>query len=56
MNRFSVRPGTAQKQDLVILQPDDLTALDPHGATYARDSRVAFYLFDTLVDPCRRPS
>jgi ABC-type transport system substrate-binding protein len=40
---------TTQKRDLVILQPDDLTALDHHGATYASDSRVAFNLFDTLV-------
>jgi peptide/nickel transport system substrate-binding protein len=52
LSRSAARGATAdttQKRDLVILQPDDLTALDPHGATYTSDTRVAFNLFDTLV-------
>ena len=40
---------TTQKRDLVILQPSDLTGLDPHGGIYASDCRVSYNLFDTLV-------
>ena len=40
---------TTQKRELVVLQWSDLTALDPHAATYMADCRVVSNLFDTLV-------
>ena len=42
-------PDTTQKRELVVLQWSDLTALDPHAATYMTDCRVVYNLFDTLV-------
>ena len=51
---------TTQKRDLVVLQWSDLTALDPHGASYTTDCRVVSNIFDTLVrrhpDGTLRPS
>ncbi len=38
-----------QKRELVVLQYNDLTALDPHGGMYTSDKNVALNLFDTLV-------
>ena len=53
-------PTTTQKRDLVVLQWSDLTALDPHGASYTTDCRVVSNIFDTLVrrhpDGTLRPS
>ena len=53
-------PETTQKRDLVVLQWSDLTALDPHGASYTTDCRVVSNIFDTLVrrhpDGTLRPS
>ena len=53
-------PETTQKRDLVVLQWSDLTALDPHGASYTTDCRVISNIFDTLVrrhpDGTLRPS
>jgi peptide/nickel transport system substrate-binding protein len=40
---------TTKKQDLVVLQPSDITALDPHAAIHTSDIAVKFNLFDTLV-------
>jgi peptide/nickel transport system substrate-binding protein len=40
---------TTQKRSLVVLQWNDLTALDPHAATYMADCRVVSNIFDTLV-------
>jgi len=40
---------TTQKRDLVVLQPNDITALDPHGGIHTSDIAVKFSLFDTLV-------
>jgi peptide/nickel transport system substrate-binding protein len=34
---------------LVVLQWSDLTALDPHAASYITDCRVVSNLFDTLI-------
>jgi peptide/nickel transport system substrate-binding protein len=42
-------PDTTQKRELVVLQWNDLTALDPHAATYMTDCRIVHNLFDTLV-------
>ena len=42
-------PDTTSKRDLVVLQWSDLTALDPHAASYATDCRVVSNIFDTLV-------
>ena len=40
---------TTTKRDLVVLQPSDITALDPHAAKHTSDIAVSFNLFDTLV-------
>ena len=40
---------TTKKRDLVILQPSDITALDPHAGIHTSDVAVKFNLFDTLV-------
>jgi ABC-type transport system substrate-binding protein len=40
---------TTPKRDLVVLPWSDLTALDPHAASYMTDCRVVSNLFDTLV-------
>lgn len=40
---------TTKKRDLVVLQPSDITALDPHAAKITSDIAVCFNLFDTLV-------
>jgi ABC-type transport system substrate-binding protein len=40
---------TTKKRDLVVLQPSDITALDPHAAIHNSDIAVKFILFDTLV-------
>jgi ABC-type transport system substrate-binding protein len=40
---------TTQKRELVVLQWNDLTALDPHAATYMADCRVVSNIFDTLL-------
>jgi len=40
---------TTTKRDLVILQPSDITGLDPHGSIYTSDITVRYSLFDTLV-------
>jgi peptide/nickel transport system substrate-binding protein len=53
----ALRPGasawavgeTTKKRDLVVLQPSDITALDPHGTIHTSDMAVKFNLFDTLV-------
>ena len=54
--RAALRAGIAQaavdttpQRDLIILQYNDVTALDPHRGTYASDCSVAFNVFDTLV-------
>ncbi len=40
---------TSRKRDLIIAQPADVTALDPHASTYSSDFRIAFNVFDTLI-------
>lgn len=40
---------TTQKRDVVVLQPSDITALDPHATIHTSDMAVKFNLFDTLV-------
>ena len=40
---------TTQKRDLVVLQPSDITGLDPHGALHTSDIAVKCNIFDTLV-------
>jgi peptide/nickel transport system substrate-binding protein len=40
---------TTQRRELVVLQPGDLTVLDPHAPKYASDVRVVGNIFDTLV-------
>jgi peptide/nickel transport system substrate-binding protein len=44
---------TTAKRDVVILQPGDVTGLDPHGAIVTADIAVVDTLFDPLVR--RRP-
>jgi peptide/nickel transport system substrate-binding protein len=40
---------TTKKRDLVILQPSDITALDPLASIHTSDIAVKFNMFDTLV-------
>src|SRR5262245_38518456 len=40
---------TRQKRDLVILQPSDITGLDPLASIHTSDRAVSSNIFDTLV-------